>query len=58
MKLFSNKIKNYLKKKFTPDGILFSFQNDKAIQFPLSRNDSETFSFLISQGEMWSALNG
>lgn len=56
MKLFSKKTKKYLNKKYVSDGVLFSFQHDKVVEFPLSKNNSETFSLLISQGEMWSAL--
>ncbi|MFC1515803.1 SNF2-related protein, partial [Thermodesulfobacteriota bacterium] len=57
MRLFNRRKKSLLDKTYTPEGIRFTFNEENPPVFPLNKNDSETLSKLLPEGDVWAALD-
>ena len=57
MKIFGNKTKERLVRKFDQDGIVYSYEGDLSPSFPINSNSSEMLTELMIQGDLWSSLD-
>ena len=56
MKIFGEKKKADIRKKYTAKGIVLRFTSGNPPLFPLNRNDSDTLSKLLPEGGLWAAM--